>query len=197
MTPSTEISRFLTTISGFLVCVNANSIEAISLFILGRYCLSSVSIHNIFAKSFSKSHLPHTRHNMKFTLSSLLLVAAARESLAFAPAATGSRFESATSTSLSMGLTLYGSQGSRTPLVTWGANEVGLAVTPGNLAANPHPFGQVPCLTDDADVLVFESGAILEYLYFKSDELGKDSESRKASITSWIQCACAIARDCQ
>ncbi len=127
---------------------------------------------------------------MKSTLSLLLLASAACTS-AFAPCTgIGSRQQAATSsTSLSMaGLTLYGSQGSRSPLVNWGASEVGLDVTMGNLATNPHPFGQIPCLTDDNDVLVFESGAILQYLYSKASETNGDSESRKASIASWISC---------
>jgi glutathione S-transferase/alpha,alpha-trehalase len=88
--------------------------------------------------------------------------------------------------SLSMGLTLYGSQGSRSPLVNWGANELDLALSMGDLAVNPHPFGQIPCLADDEDVTVFESGAILQYLYGKATT--SDSESRQAAITSWISC---------
>lgn len=87
------------------------------------------------------------------------------------------------------GLTLYGSQGSRSPLVNWGANEVGLDVKMGDLASNPHPFGQIPCLTDDENVMVFESGAILQYVYSKAAETNGDSESRKAAITSWISWA--------
>ena len=127
---------------------------------------------------------------MKSTLPLLLFVSAASTS-AFTPSnGIGSRQQAATSsTCLSMaGLTLYGSQGSRSPLVNWGASEVGLDVTMGNLATNPHPFGQIPCLTDDNDVLVFESGAILQYIYSKASETNGDSESRKASISSWISC---------
>lgn len=88
------------------------------------------------------------------------------------------------STSLSMGLTLYGSQGSRSPLVNWGAYELGIDLTMGDLSQNPHPFKQIPSLTDDNDVLVFESGAILQYVYSKGS--GEDSDSRKAAVTSWI-----------
>eukprot|EP00536_Pseudo-nitzschia_multiseries_P009764 jgi/Psemu1/201627/e_gw1.282.81.1 len=90
-----------------------------------------------------------------------------------------------------MALTLYGSQGSRSPLVNWGASEVGLDtdLTMGNLAQNPHPFGQIPCLTDDNDVLVFESGAILQYLYTKSAETNGDSDARRSAIGSWISWA--------
>mmetsp|Transcript_20301 Transcript_20301/g.46120 ORF Transcript_20301/g.46120 Transcript_20301/m.46120 type:complete len:190 (-) Transcript_20301:11-580(-) len=124
---------------------------------------------------------------MKSALSFLLLASAAGNSSAFAPA----RKSAATSstTSLAAGLILYGSQGSRSPLVNWGASEVGLSLTMGNLATNPHPFKQIPCLTDDKDVLVFESGAILQYLYTKASETDGDPESRKAEITSWISWA--------
>ena len=89
----------------------------------------------------------------------------------------------------SSGLTLYGSQGSRSPLVNWGASEVGVAITMGNLQNNPHPFGQIPCLTDDDDVLVFESGAILQYVYSKAVDTNGDSPARKAAITSWVSWA--------
>ena len=92
------------------------------------------------------------------------------------------------------GLTLYGSQGSRSPLVNWGANEFGVELTMGDLSKNPHPFGQIPCLEDDDDVLVFESGAILQYLYSKSAETNGDSASRKASISSWISCTSFVAK---
>jgi len=93
-----------------------------------------------------------------------------------------SRAFTKTSTSLSMGLTLYGSQGSRSPLVNWGANEVGQSLKMGDLSQNPHPFGQIPCLTDEEDVVLFESGAILQYLYSKNT----DSPSRSAATISWI-----------
>lgn len=136
----------------------------------------------------SRNYIPPLVVAMKSTLSLLLLASAASTS-AFAPGIGGRQQAAASSTSLSMaGLTLYGSQGSRSPLVNWGASEVGLDLTMGNLATNPHPFGQIPCLTDDNDVLVFESGAILQYLYSKASETNGDSDSRKASITSWISC---------
>jgi glutathione S-transferase len=86
-----------------------------------------------------------------------------------------------------MGITLYGSQGSRSPLVNWGAYEVGVPIEMGDLSKNPHPFRQIPSLTDDDDVLVFESGAILQYVYSKVSS--KDSASRQAAITSWISWA--------
>ena len=88
-------------------------------------------------------------------------------------------------TALSMGLTIYGHPGTRSPLVNWGATELGLDFSMGDLSKNPHPFGQIPCVTDDDDVLVFESGAILQYFH----SLTKDdllSKSEAASVTSWI-----------
>jgi len=94
-----------------------------------------------------------------------------------------------TSTSLMAGVVLYGSQGSRSPLVNWGANEVGVTLTMGNLGDNPHPFGQIPCLTDDNNVIVFESGAILQYVYSKVSETNGDSPEKIAAITSWISWA--------
>jgi len=93
---------------------------------------------------------------------------------------------------ISMGLTLYGSQGSRSPLVNWAAYELNLPLTMGDLNSNPHPFRQIPCLTDDRNVLVFESGAILNYLNSKVEENTDDDsdlESRNAAITSWISWA--------
>ncbi|KAL7552450.1 hypothetical protein ACHAWF_015703 [Thalassiosira exigua] len=89
-------------------------------------------------------------------------------------------------TSLSMALTLYGSPGSRSPLVNWAANELDLTLEAGDLAKNPHPFGQIPCLTDDGGVTVFESGAILNYLLSKADGKGAIGDPRLASVTSWI-----------
>ena len=87
------------------------------------------------------------------------------------------------------GLTLYGSQGSRSPLVNWGAHEVGVPITMApSLQENPHPFKQIPCLVDDEDVLVFESGAILQYIYSQSSASKTDSPQRQAAITSWISC---------
>eukprot|EP00579_Thalassiosira_antarctica_P007467 CAMPEP_0201893568 /NCGR_PEP_ID=MMETSP0902-20130614/38932_1 /ASSEMBLY_ACC=CAM_ASM_000551 /TAXON_ID=420261 /ORGANISM="Thalassiosira antarctica, Strain CCMP982" /LENGTH=246 /DNA_ID=CAMNT_0048425407 /DNA_START=87 /DNA_END=827 /DNA_ORIENTATION=+ len=87
-------------------------------------------------------------------------------------------------TSLSMALTLYGSPGSRSPLVNWAADELNLSLETGDLSKNPHPFGQIPCLTDDNSVVVFESGAILNYLLSKADK--KDDDARSAAVGSWI-----------
>jgi len=85
-----------------------------------------------------------------------------------------------------MALTLYGSQGSRSPLVNWAANELNLSVEAGDLSKNPHPFGQIPCLTDDNGVLVFESGAILNYLQSKAADKGMHGDKKMAEVSSWI-----------
>lgn len=88
-----------------------------------------------------------------------------------------------------MALTLYGSQGSRSPLVNWAAYELNLPLESGDLSKNPHPFGQIPCLTDDNDVLVFESGAILNYLQDKADKKGMAGDATSAAVASWISWA--------
>lgn len=83
------------------------------------------------------------------------------------------------------GLTLYGHPGTRSPLINWACLELQLDFTMGDLSANPHPFGQLPCLTDDAgSVVVFESGAILQYIHqYYNLQVPK---SKGAAITSWI-----------
>lgn len=89
-----------------------------------------------------------------------------------------------TATALYAALTLYGSQGSRSPLVNWAAYELGIDITMGDLSKNPHPFGQIPCLVDsdqDDDVVVFESGAILLYL-----NSVKPNQERTGDIYSWV-----------
>jgi len=88
-----------------------------------------------------------------------------------------------------MALTLYGSQGSRSPLVNWAADELNLTIESGDLSKNPHPFGQIPCLTDDNDVVVFESGAILNYLQSKADKKGMHDDATSAAVASWISWA--------
>lgn len=87
---------------------------------------------------------------------------------------------------LSMGLTLYGSPGSRSPLVDWAAYELDVPFSrPPSLQNNPHPFGQIPCLVNDDDgSVVFESGAILLYLLSLAD--GGQDNKRLADITSWV-----------
>jgi glutathione S-transferase len=53
----------------------------------------------------------------------------------------------------------------------------------GDLSKNPHPFGQLPCVTDSDGVLLFESGAILQYLNFEYAKLPK---AQLAAVISWI-----------
>lgn len=80
--------------------------------------------------------------------------------------------------------TLYGSTGSRSPLVDWAAFELDVPFERAvSLSSNPHPFGQIPCLVD-GDATVFESGAILLYLLEKSPN--KIDEKTKADIISWV-----------
>jgi glutathione S-transferase len=126
-------------------------------------------------------------------LSTLAFASSASSATAFLPA----RSSSATfgfcnrraSSSLSMTLTLYGSSGSRSPLVNWAANELNIPLEAGDLSKNPHPFGQIPCLTDDNGVVVFESGAILNYLQSKANDKGIHGDAKYAAVTSWISWA--------
>ena len=87
-------------------------------------------------------------------------------------------------------LTLYGHPGSRSPLINWACFELGFEITvAADLSKNPHPFGQLPCLTDKDDVVIFESGAILLYLqqYYCANEQSLSlTKEQLASITSWI-----------
>jgi glutathione S-transferase len=83
-------------------------------------------------------------------------------------------------------LTIYGHPGSRSPLVNWACIELNVDYSMGDLSNNPHPFRQLPCLTnDDEDVVVFESGAILQYLlrYYGPPSLTKE---QIGAIMSWI-----------
>lgn len=97
------------------------------------------------------------------------------------------------STALSMAITLYGHPGTRSPLINWGAYEVGVDIIMGDLSKNPHPFGQIPCLTDSNDddmddddlIVVFESGAILLYLHDQTKSSMMTPQDA-AAVTSWI-----------
>lgn len=80
-------------------------------------------------------------------------------------------------------LTLYGHPGTRSPLVNWACHELGVDFEMGDLSKNPHPFGQIPCMTDSNGALLFESGAILQYLNF---EYAKLSKAQLAAVISWI-----------
>lgn len=70
--------------------------------------------------------------------------------------------------------------------MNWAADELDLEIEMGDLSKNPHPFGQIPCLADDNDVVVFESGAILNYLQSKADDKGMHGDKRSAEVGSWI-----------
>jgi glutathione S-transferase len=93
---------------------------------------------------------------------------------------------STTPDSSTTGLILYGHPGTRSPLINWACAELQLDWTMGDLQGNPHPFAQLPCLTD-GDVVVFESGAILQYIH---ENYGTNlSRKDRAAITSWIMWA--------
>lgn len=85
--------------------------------------------------------------------------------------------------------TLYGSQGSRSPLVDWYLHEkqIPFEVKDPHDVSNPHPFGQVPALRhneEDKDVEVFESGAILLYM---ADACGELADAKaKSNAYSWV-----------
>ena len=67
-------------------------------------------------------------------------------------------------------LTLHGTISSRSPLVNWYLHEINQPFEMAPPRPSPHPFGQVPMLTDDdGEVQVFESGAILLYLADRYD----------------------------
>lgn len=85
---------------------------------------------------------------------------------------------------ITMGPRLHGSPQSRSPLVNWGAAELGVELEMAPPRPSNHPFGQIPFLVDDGGVEVFESGAILLYL---SDTYGeKVSAATKAKQLSWV-----------
>lgn len=97
------------------------------------------------------------------------------------------------------GVRLYGSPGSRSPLVNWYLHEVDVAfeVVPPADPSNPHPMGQVPALRDDAgggDVAVFESGAILAYLGDRYG--GLDTPGARADVNKWLVWANATLDPC-
>lgn len=82
-------------------------------------------------------------------------------------------------------LKLYGSQGSRSPLVSWYLHELELPFqVVGRDKNNPHPFGQIPCLVDgNTGASVFESGAILIYLATQYGTF--QDEKERADMLSW------------
>ena len=130
---------------------------------------------------------------VRFGAASLLLTASYAAAFSSTPLRIPTQSSQSSTSSLSMALTLYGSQGSRSPLVNWAANELNLSVEAGDLSKNPHPFGQIPCLTDDNGVLVFESGAILNYLQSKAANKGIHDDKKMAAVSSWIVSSCSAA----
>ena len=87
------------------------------------------------------------------------------------------------STKLYMGVTLYGAQQTRSPLVNWYLIENKIPYTQKPPRPSNHPFGQSPFLTDDNGVEIFESGAIL--LYLADKYVSKDAVER-ASWSKWV-----------
>ena len=77
---------------------------------------------------------------------------------------------------------LWGSRGSRSPLVDWYLHELGVEWEAPS-TGNPNPFGKIPCLRDGEEV-VFESGAILLYLAGKYGKLGSSKEM--ADAYKWV-----------
>ena len=80
-----------------------------------------------------------------------------------------------------MGVNLYGSQQTRSPLVNWYLVEKNIPFTQRPPRPNPNIFGQIPCLTDDGGVEVFESGAVL--LYLADAYGGNDTPVKRAKYT--------------
>ncbi|CAJ1433897.1 unnamed protein product [Effrenium voratum] len=90
------------------------------------------------------------------------------------------------------GPVLFGSQGSRSPLVNWYLFEIGQDFEMVDVGATrvdrsapefPHPFGKIPALAD-GDLQVFESGAILMYLADKYG--GLDTPEKRANANKWV-----------
>jgi glutathione S-transferase len=103
-------------------------------------------------------------------------------------------------------LVLYGHPSSTSPTINWASYEFGLDLIMGNPTENPHPYGKIPCLTDQSGkVMVFENTAILQYLqdHYKNKKNGQTREGRtaegrnppsstsdeSAQISSWIEWA--------
>eukprot|EP00536_Pseudo-nitzschia_multiseries_P003176 jgi/Psemu1/252421/estExt_Genewise1Plus.C_470072 len=85
---------------------------------------------------------------------------------------------------------LYGHPGSRSPLINWAALELNVKLAMGDLVDNPHPFGKLPCMTDQqGEIGIFESGAILQYLqdnYYDDRYNQPLSLAQSAALASWI-----------
>jgi len=85
--------------------------------------------------------------------------------------------------SLQMALTVYGSAGSRTPLIWWYLYEQNIPFTQRDSGART-PFGQIPFATDDNNIEIFESGAIL--LYAADCYGGNNTPQKRAEYTKWV-----------
>ncbi|CAK9115230.1 Glutathione S-transferase GstB [Durusdinium trenchii] len=88
------------------------------------------------------------------------------------------------------GPVLFGSPGSRSPLVNWYLHEIGQDFEMVDAARvdrysmqYPSPFGKIPALAD-GDLQVFESGAILMFLADKYG--GLDTPEKRAEVNKWI-----------
>ena len=99
------------------------------------------------------------------------------------------------------GLILFGSPGSRSPLVDWYLHELDLPFEsrPPHDSNNPHPFGQIPALLDATDdpanpVELWESGAILQYLADRYG--GLDTPAARADAGKWVVWANASLDPC-
>ena len=93
------------------------------------------------------------------------------------------RRSSSSSVSMDSGLTLYGSQQTRSPLVNWYLEEKSIPFTQKAPRPSAHPFGQTPFLTDNGGVEVFESGAILLYI---ADAYGGNQLQTRPKLDSWL-----------
>ena len=85
-----------------------------------------------------------------------------------------------------MTVTLHGSPQSRSPLVNWYMIEQKIDFKMASPRPSGHPFGQIPFLTDEEGVEVFESGACLLYL---ADKYQSSSAVERASWTKWVMWA--------
>ena len=83
-----------------------------------------------------------------------------------------------------MVVTLHGSQQTRSPLVNWFLIENRIPFVQQPPRPSNHPFGQVPFLTDEGGVEVFESGAIL--LYLADAYGGLTTPQLRAKYTKWV-----------
>mmetsp|Transcript_30902 Transcript_30902/g.49623 ORF Transcript_30902/g.49623 Transcript_30902/m.49623 type:complete len:204 (+) Transcript_30902:32-643(+) len=79
---------------------------------------------------------------------------------------------------------LFGSQQTRSPLVNWYCYEADIPLVMKDPQPSPHPFGQVPHMSDDGGVEIFESGAILLYLMDKYG--GMNTPEERAKYTKWV-----------